>query len=98
MAGNRQSAPVDSAYAYLSAGIAIGCTLPQSAPLYVAVDCMVMFIDWPFGIVDVICTVVLVVWASTNVVCTVPFMAIRPVQVMFAFIPVAVSSTLVIWH
>ena len=29
---------------YLLGGIAIGCTLPQSGPLYVAVDIMVMFI------------------------------------------------------
>jgi hypothetical protein len=58
---------------------------------------MVMFIVfWPMGIV--ICTVVLVVFASTNVACTVPVIVICPVQTMFAVMPVAVSDTSVIWQ
>jgi hypothetical protein len=82
---------------YWLAGIASGCTLPQSAPLNVAVDCMVMFMVFP-PIEAVICTVVLVVPASTNVICTVPLIGIWPVQARFAVIPVAVSETPVIWQ
>jgi hypothetical protein len=83
---------------YWLGGTVTGFTLPQSGPLYVAVDCDVMFIVCPLGIVIVIWTVVFVVFASTNVVCTVPVMLICPVQLRFAVMPAGVTTILVVWQ
>src|SRR5208282_933685 len=52
----------------------------------------------PICMVPVRCTVVLVVLASTNVVCTVPVAFIWPVQTIFAVIPPGVMETSVIWQ
>src|ERR1039458_10596291 len=41
---------------------------------------------------------VFVVFASTKVVCTVPVMGVRPVQLKSALIPVEVTDTLITWH
>lgn len=58
---------------------------------------MTMFIVFaPMAIVMLI--VVLLVFASTNVVCTVPVIGERPVHAILAVMPVAVNDTLVIWH
>jgi hypothetical protein len=81
----------------LLAGIVIGCTLPQSDPLKLAVDCIVMVIVFA-PIAMFIATVVLLVFASTNVVCIVPVILVRPLQLMLADMPVAVSETFVTWH
>jgi hypothetical protein len=52
-----------------------------------------------FGpIAIVIWIVVLVVFASTKVACTVPVMLVLPEQVILADIPVGVSTTFVIWQ
>ena len=75
-----------------------GFTLPQSGPLYVDVDSVVMVMVCPLPVVIVIWTVDFVVFASTNVVCTVPVMLICPEQVIFALMPPGVTTTLVVWQ